>query len=251
VGTPSTHSHLLALLALCHLYLQATLWLLAAVLAVAHKIRLEQAAAVLVDCGQVLGWYLIPTQFTQSLLVLAVQAHYKQTAQKAVILRFLDSQPLAVDMGRWKAQPRQTFMVLAGMAALAAAALGAVLEALEILLQLHQAKETMLVHPQCLAVLAAAAPVLLVAMAQPQQAARAVQAQHQASQVQACLTLAVAAAAFIQLEHPVLVVLAVAVLVEQQTEITVRLELLTPEAVVVVRQVVVQHKEVAAQAALA
>ena len=128
---------------------------------------------------------MIPTQFIQLPLVLAVQAHYKQTAQKAVILRFLDSQPLAVDMGRWKVQLRQTSTALVAMVALAAAALGAVLEALEILLQLHQAKETMLVHPQFLVVLAAVAPVLLVAMAHQQRAGLVVQAQRQAFLAQA------------------------------------------------------------------
>ena len=70
-----------------------------AVLAVAHKIRLVVAVVVLVDCGQVLGWYLMPTQFTQSPLVRVAQAACKQTAQKVVILRLLDLQPLVVDMG--------------------------------------------------------------------------------------------------------------------------------------------------------
>jgi len=122
------------------------------------------------------------------------------------------------------------------MEALAAEVLGVVLEVLEIPHPLHQAKEITLVHPQCLVVLVVAVLVLLEAMAQPQQAARAVQAQHQASQVQACLTLAVVGVVFTQLEHPVLAVLEVVVLVEQQTEIMALLGLLTLEAVVVARQ---------------
>jgi hypothetical protein len=137
------------------------------------------------------------------------------------------------------------------MVALAAVALGAVLEVQETLLQRHQVKEAMLAHPQFLVVLVAVALVRLAAMAQPQQAARAVQAQHQALQVQALPTLAVAAAVFTRLAHRVLVVLAAVVLVEQQTEIMVLLQLLTPEAAVVEHQAAVQRKEVAVLAARA
>lgn len=137
------------------------------------------------------------------------------------------------------------------MEVLAAVVLGVVREVLETLLQLHQAKETMLVHPQFLVVLAAVALVLLVEMAQLQQAAREVQAQHQASQVQACLTLAVAVAVFTRLVHPVLAALAAVVLVEQQTAATVLLGRLTPGAAVVVHQAAGQRKEVAVLEVLA
>ena len=57
---------------------------------------------------------------------------------------------------------------------------------------------------------------------------------------------AAVAVVFTRPEHRVLVVLAVAVLVEQQTEIMVRLELLIPEAAAVVHQVAVQRNVVAA-----